>query len=255
MKVVILAGGFGTRISEESDHKPKPMIEIGGKPILWHIMKLYSHYGYNDFIICAGYKADVIKEYFHHYYLHNSDMSYDLAKGTEKSLKSSSEHWKVTVVDTGLNTMTGGRIKRVQEYIGENPFMLTYGDGVCNVDIHELVANHIGEGRLATLTAVQPAGRFGEIHFDGDKVVGFSEKTDNYDSWVNGGFFLCEPGVFDYIEDDATVWEKGPLEAIAREGKLGAYKHEGFWKPMDTLRDKIELEKLWQTNPPWRVWE
>lgn len=255
MKVVILAGGFGTRISEESDHKPKPMIEIGGKPILWHIMKHYSYYGYNDFIICAGYRADVIKEYFHHYHLHNSDMHFDFKKGTEKSLCSKAEPWTVTVVDTGLNTMTGGRIKRVQEYVGENPFLLTYGDGLCNVDISKLVAYHVDQRHIATLTAVQPAGRFGELHFRGDTVEGFSEKTDNYDSWVNGGFFVCEPEVFDYLGDDAVVWEKHPLETMAREGGLGAFKHKGFWKPMDTLRDKMELERLWETNPPWRVWE
>ena len=255
MKVVILAGGFGTRISEESDHKPKPMIEIGGKPILWHIMKHYSYYGYHDFIICAGYKADVIKEYFHHYHLHNSDMQFNFKQGSEASLRSVAEPWTVTVVDTGLNTMTGGRIKRVQEYVGKDRFMLTYGDGLCNVDIPKLVSYHILAGDMATLTAVQPAGRFGELHFTDGLVSGFSEKTDNYDSWVNGGFFICEPGVFDYIKDDATVWEKGPLEAIAKEGKLGAHKHEGFWMPMDTLRDKMELERLWQSNPPWRVWE
>lgn len=256
MKVVILAGGFGTRISEESDNKPKPMIEIGGKPILWHIMKHYSHYGYNDFIICAGYKADVIKEYFYHYYIYNTDTTFDLAQNKVSPLVSKAEPWKVMVVDTGLNTMTGGRIRRVQEYIGSHPFMLTYGDGVSSVDLHQLVGSHIGEQKYVTMTAVQPAGRFGEIHFDGNTVKGFSEKTDNYDSWVNGGFFLCEPDVFEYIKDDSTVWEKEPLETLTKQGKVGAYKHNGFWKPMDTLRDKMELEKMWETgNAPWKVWE
>jgi len=258
MKVVILAGGLGTRIAEESDFKPKPMIEIGGKPILWHIMKIYSHYGFNDFVICCGYKAYSIKNFFHNYYMHQADMTIDLSANTTEYFNSYAEPWRVTIVDTGLHTMTGGRIKRVQPLIGKESFMLTYGDGVSNVDIRALLENHGKSGQLATLTAVQPSGRFGALHIDPDSFIrAFQEKPKGDGAWINGGFFVCEPGVFDYIRDgDETIWERGPLEGLARDGRLGAFKHEGFWQPMDTLRDKNELEKLWNGgDAPWKVWE
>lgn len=257
MKVVILAGGLGTRISEESDFKPKPMIEIGNKPILWHIMKIYSSYGFNDFIICCGYKGYVIKEYFHHYYIHQADMTIDLAKNTTEYHNSSSEPWRITLVDTGLNTMTGGRIKRIEPYVGNEPFMLTYGDGVSNVDILSLLDFHRKRGRLATLTAVQPSGKFGALDIsDTEAVLSFKEKPKGDGAWINGGFFVCEPGVFDYIKAaDNTIWEREPLEALSRDGQLSAYKHEDFWQPMDMLRDKNELEKLWAAgNAPWKRW-
>jgi len=257
MKVVILAGGFGTRISEESDNKPKPMIEIGGKPILWHIMKIYSSYGFNDFVVCCGYKGYVIKDYFHHYYMHQADMTVDLSKNTTDYHNSSSEPWRITLVDTGLETMTGGRIKRVEPYVGDEPFMLTYGDGVSDVNIAALVDFHMKSGRLATLTAVQPSGKFGalEIGFD-DSITSFQEKPRGDGAWINGGFFICQPKVFNYITaGDSTIWERGPLEALAKEGQLGAYKHDGFWQPMDMLRDKIDLEKLWASGKaPWKRW-
>jgi glucose-1-phosphate cytidylyltransferase len=258
MKVVILAGGFGTRISEESDLKPKPMIEIGGKPILWHIMKIYSHYGFNDFIICCGYKGYVIKDYFHHYYLHQTDITIDLSKNQIEYHDSSSEPWRVTLVDTGLNTMTGGRIKRIQPFVGDEPFMLTYGDGVSDIDILALLDFHKQHKRLATLTAVQPSGKFGALGIDTQNaVIQFKEKPKGDGAWINGGFFVCEPGIFDYIRSgDETIWERQPLEDLSRDGQLGAYKHEGFWQPMDTLRDKNELERLWATgNAPWKVWQ
>jgi glucose-1-phosphate cytidylyltransferase len=257
MKVVILAGGLGTRISEESDFKPKPMIEIGGKPILWHIMKIYSHYGYNDFIICCGYKAYVIKDYFHHYYMHQADMTIDLEHNTTEYHGSSAEPWRVTLVDTGLNTMTGGRIKKIQKYIGNETFLLTYGDGVGNIDIPTLVDFHKKSGCSATLTAVQPFGRFGAIEMGLDnKITSFTEKPKGDGAWINAGFFVCESAVFDYIRNgDATVWEREPLESLARDGQLGAYRHEGFWRPMDTLRDKNELEKHWaESKAQWKVW-
>jgi glucose-1-phosphate cytidylyltransferase len=258
MKVVILAGGFGTRISEESDLKPKPMIEIGGKPILWHIMQIYSHYGFNDFIICCGYKGYVIKDYFHHYYLHQTDITIDLGKNQIEYHDSSSEPWRVTLVDTGLNTMTGGRIKRIQPFVGDEPFMLTYGDGVSDIDILALLDFHKKHKRLATLTAVQPSGKFGALGIDTQNaVIQFKEKPKGDGAWINGGFFVCEPGIFDYIRSgDETIWERQPLEDLSRDGQLGAYKHEGFWQPMDTLRDKNELERLWATgNAPWKVWQ
>jgi glucose-1-phosphate cytidylyltransferase len=258
MKVVILAGGFGTRISEESDFKPKPMIEIGGKPILWHIMKIYSHFGFNDFIICCGYKAYVIKDYFKHYYMHQADMTIDLAHNTTDYHGSTAEPWRVTLVDTGLSTMTGGRIKRIQKYCGNEPFLLTYGDGVGDIDILALVEFHRKSGHLATLTAVQPHGRFGTIELDSeDGIKSFEEKPRGTGSWINAGFFICEPGAFSYIKDgDATIWERGPLEGLARDGYLGAFKHNGFWKPMDTLRDKQDLESLWASEKaPWRIWQ
>lgn len=256
MKVVLLAGGFGTRISEESHLKPKPMIEIGEKPILWHIMKTYAHYGYDEFIICAGYKQHIIKEWFSNYFLHNSDITFDFTQENKMIIHNNvAEPWKVTVVDTGLNTMTGGRIKRIKDFVGNEPFMLTYGDGVSDVNIDELVKFHKEKGGLATLTAVQPDGRFGVIDIENDKVLSFREKSKDDMGWINGGFMVLEPAVFDYIEGDDTIFERYPLEQIASEGKLNCYKHYGFWQCMDTLRDKEKLEKMWADNiAPWKVW-
>lgn len=256
MKVVILAGGFGTRLSEETEIKPKPMVEIGGKPILWHIMKIYSVYGFNDFIICLGYKGYVIKEYFANYFLHMSDITIDLKNNQIEVHNVKVEPWKVTLVDTGLNTMTGGRIKRIKDYIGNETFMLTYGDGVGNLNIKELLDFHKKHGKYATLTAVQPSGRFGALDLEDIQVKAFKEKPRGDGAWINGGFFVLEPQIFEYIEGDETIWEKDPLENLAKDEQLMAYKHTGFWKPMDTLRDKRELEVLWQSgNPPWKVWE
>lgn len=257
MKVVILAGGLGTRISEESDLKPKPMIEVGGKPILWHIMKIYSHYGFDDFIICCGYKAYVIKDYFHHYYMHQADMTIDLKANVTEYHNSSAEPWKVTLIDTGLNTMTGGRIKRIQKYIGDEPFLLTYGDGVGDIDIPASIEFHKRNGLYATLTTVQPFGRFGAIEMENaDRIKSFTEKPKGDGAWINAGFFICEPEIFEFIQHgDSTVWEREPLEKLASEGQLDAFKHEKFWRPMDTLRDKNELEKLWADGKaPWKVW-
>jgi len=257
MKTVILAGGLGTRLSEETDLKPKPMVEIGGKPILWHILKLYSHYGFDDFVICCGYKGYYIKDYFFHYYMHQSDMTVDLASNSLEYHGTKSEPWKVTLIDTGLSTMTGGRIKRIQSYVGDEAFMLTYGDGVGDVDIRALIGQHRARGRLATLTAVQPHGRFGALEIEGDeRISSFVEKPRGDGAWINAGFFVCEPGIFDYIKDgDETVWERGPLEGLASDGQLDAYKHRGFWRPMDTLRDKNELESLWaEGKAPWKTW-
>jgi len=256
MKVVILAGGYGTRLSEETVNIPKPMVEIGGRPILWHIMKIYSHYGYNDFIICLGYKGYIIKEYFMNYFMHMSDITVDLSNGGIKVHNSKAENWKVTLVDTGLDTMTGGRIKRIKEHLDGERFMLTYGDGVGDVNINSLVKFHESHGKLATMTAVQPSGRFGALRINDDKKVeSFVEKPAGDGAWINGGFFVLEPQVIDYIKDDSTTWEREPLENLTKESQLFAYKHEGFWKPMDTLRDKIELEKLWSTKEaPWKVW-
>lgn len=256
MKVVILAGGYGTRLSEETVNIPKPMVEIGGKPILWHIMKIYSHYGYNDFIICLGYKGYVIKEYFMNYFMHMSDITVDLSNGGIKVHNSKAENWKVTLVDTGLDTMTGGRIKRIKDHLDGERFMLTYGDGVGDVNINSLVKFHESHGKLATMTAVQPSGRFGALRINDDKKVeSFIEKPAGDGAWINGGFFVLEPQVIDYIKDDSTTWEREPLENLTRESQLFAYKHEGFWRPMDTLRDKIELERLWNTKEaPWKVW-
>ena len=258
MKVVILAGGFGTRISEESHLKPKPMVEIGGRPILWHIMKSYSYYGFNDFVICLGYKGYCIKEYFAHYFLHEADVTFDF-RSTDKPLihKHHAEPWKVTLVDTGLNTLTGGRVKRIQEYIGNEPFMLTYGDGVGNVNIEELVSFHKSQGRLATVTSVQPLGRFGALDISDNKmVVGFQEKPEGDGGWINGGFFVLQPEVFNYIKDDQTIFEREPLETLAKSNQLAAYCHKGFWQPMDTLRDKEYLESLWQADQAvWKVWK
>lgn len=257
MKVVLLAGGYGTRISEESHLKPKPMIEIGGMPILWHIMKTYSHYGYNEFIICCGYKGYVIKEYFADYYLHNSDVTFDFSDNNKMVIHNNvAEPWKVTLIDTGLNTMTGGRIKRVKDYIGDESFLLTYGDGVCDVDINKLVEFHKSQGKKATLTAIQPGGRFGTLDINSSKQVErFAEKTKEDGGWINGGFMVLEPTVIDYIDGDSVSFEKAPLERLASEGELGAYMHYGFWQCMDTLRDKIYLEELIENgNAPWKVW-
>ena len=258
MKVVLLAGGFGTRISEESHLKPKPMVEIGGKPIPWHIMKIYSHYGYNEFVICLGYKGYLIKEYFAHYFLHEADITFDFSVSNQQVVHNHhAEPWKVTLVDTGLNTMTGGRIKRVKEYIGNDPFIMTYGDGVSDVNINNLVEYHRNHGKLATVTSVQPSGRFGALDLtESDEVLGFQEKPKGDGGWINGGFFVLQPEVLDFIDNDNTTFEREPLEKLAMNTQLKAYKHAGFWQPMDTIRDKELLEKLWQQNQaPWKVWE
>lgn len=257
MKVVILAGGFGTRISEESHLKPKPMIEIGEMPILWHVMKQYSHFGFNDFVICAGYKQSVIKEWFANYFIHTSDITFDFSKGNEVLVHNRhSEPWKVTIVDTGLNTMTGGRIKRVKDYIGNETFFLTYGDGVSNVDIEETLKFHKSHGKLATITTIQPEGRFGYIDLDGEKVLSFREKSEHDTGWINAGFMVLEPSVIDFIKDDTSVFEREPMEKIASMGQMMCYKHTGFWQCMDTLRDKEKLEKLWNSgNAPWKYGE
>lgn len=257
MRVVILAGGMGTRISEESHLKPKPMIEIGEKPILWHIMKTYSHYGFDDFIICLGYKGYCIKEYFAHYYLYESDVSFDFRCGNQQVIHThQAEPWKVTLVNTGLETMTGGRIKRIQKYIGRAPFLLTYGDGLGNVDIKASIDFHLNHGKYATVTATQPTGRYGALSLGlQDKVVDFQEKPSGDGAWVNAGFFVMEPEVFDYIDHDSIILEREPMERLARDQQLVAYKHHGFWQPMDTMRDKIALEKYWQSGQaPWKVW-
>ena len=257
MKVVILAGGFGTRISEESVLKPKPMVEIGGKPILWHIMKQYSHYGYNDFIICAGYKQDYIKQYFFEYYLKNSDIAFDLATNDMKVLNSNAEPWKVTVVDTGLDTMTGGRIKRIQKFIGNEPFMLTYGDGVSDIDLNVLERFHKDNGKIVTMSSYNVGQQFGVLDVDDNGVVtGFREKDEMDGSIINIGFCVCNPEIFDYIEGDETVFEQAPLKTLAKEGQLMSRKHSGFWRCMDNVRDKKVLEKLWASGQaPWKVWE
>jgi glucose-1-phosphate cytidylyltransferase len=256
VKVVILAGGLGTRISEETHLKPKPMVEVGGMPILWHIMKIYSHYGINDFVICCGYKGYVIKEYFANYFLHMSDVTFDLVHNNMKVHHRSVEPWKVTLVDTGDHTMTGGRLKRVADYIDDDePFCMTYGDGVGNVDIGALVAFHKAHGQLATLTATYPPGRFGALDIDNDRVTSFKEKPKGDGGMINGGFFVLSPKVISLIENDQTLWEQGPLERLAQDGQLGAYQHRGFWQPMDTLRDKNYLEDLWVSEKaPWKVW-
>ncbi len=255
-KAIILAGGLGTRISEETNLKPKPMIEIGGKPILWHIMKIYSHHGINEFIICCGYKGYVIKEYFANYFLHMSDVTFDMSKNCMEVHQRNAEPWRVTLVDTGDETMTGGRLKRVADYVkGEEAFCLTYGDGVADVDITELIDFHKAQNAKATLTATIPPGRFGALNLNGSKVRNFMEKPKGDGAMINGGFFVLSPKVFDYIADDRTVWEREPLERLAHDGDLAAFPHHGFWQPMDTLRDKIYLEELWQSGKaPWRVW-
>lgn len=255
MKAVILAGGVGTRISEESSLKPKPMIEIGGKPILWHIMKIYSTHGIRDFVICCGYKGYVIKDYFANYFLHVSDVAFDIANNKIQVLQNGAEPWKVTVVDTGLETMTGGRLKRARRYLNEEDFCLTYGDGVADIDLTQLIEFHRQQKTLATVTAVRPAGRFGALVTSGTKVLSFREKPEG-SGWINGGFFVLSPRVIDYIEGDQTIWESDPLERLAQEGQLAAYPHEGFWHPMDTLRDKNQLESLWsEGKAPWKVWK
>lgn len=257
MKVIILAGGFGTRITEESQFKPKPMVEIGDKPILWHIMKLYSHYGFNEFVICAGYKQHVIKEYFADYFLHQSDVTFDFSNGNEMIVHHNvAEPWKVTIVDTGLNTMTGGRVKRVKPYIGNEPFFLTYGDGVSNVNIAKLLEFHKSHGKLVTMSAYNAGQRFGVLDIDeGGHITEFREKTKGDGSLINIGFMVCRPEFVDYIDGDETVLEKAPLERAAHEGELMAYKHDGFWQCMDTVREKEQLEKMWAAgNAPWKVW-
>lgn len=256
MKAVILAGGFGTRISEESVLKPKPMIEIGGKPILWHIMKIYSHYGINEFVICCGYKQYVIKEYFANYFLHNSDVTFDISKNSMHVHNNQAEPWKVTVVDTGEQTLTGGRLKRVREFVGNEDFCFTYGDGVSDLNIKDLISFHKENGRLATVTAIQPPGRFGAMEMSGNEISKFQEKPKGDGSWVNGGFFILSPKVFDLIPGDETIWEREPLEKLASTKQLVAYKHQGFWQAMDTLRDKNHLEELWSSGKaPWKVWK
>ncbi len=255
MKAVILAGGLGTRISEETHLKPKPMVEIGGKPILWHILKIYSAQGINDFVICCGYMGYVIKEYFANYFLHMSDVTFDIKQNRMQVHQNNVEPWRVTLVDTGDETMTGGRLKRVREYLDDDLFCFTYGDGVGDVDIRRSVAFHREHGGLATVTAVQPPGRFGSLQLDGDRVVGFVEKPQGDSGWINGGFFVLSPKVVDYVADDATVWEREPMERLATEKKISAHFHSGFWHPMDTLRDKNYLEKLWQSGKaPWKTW-
>lgn len=258
MKAVLLAGGFGTRISEESEFKPKPMIEIGGKPILWHIMKEYSHYGINEFIICAGYKQHVIKEWFADYYLHNSDITFDYTKGGEMIVHNNiAEPWKVTVVDTGLNTMTGGRVKRIRKYVGDEAFLLTYGDGVSDVNMKDLIEFHKSHGKIATMSSFNVGQQFGVLDVDKEgKVTAFREKSNSDGGVINIGFMVFEPAIFDYIEGDSTVFEKEPLERLVKEGQLVARKHDGFWKCMDTQRDKMKLEEMWaEGNAPWKVWD
>lgn len=259
MKVVIFAGGLGTRLAEETEIRPKPMVEIGGKPILWHIMKIYGHYGFNDFVICLGYKGFFIKEYFMDYFMHNSDMTIELGSNKVDIHYTQTESFKVTLVDTGLNTKTAGRLRRVRQYLGEEPFMLTYGDGVSDVNIPELVNFHRSHGKVATVTAIQPEARFGGMELaDDNKVRIFKEKPKGDGRWINGGFFVLSPKVFDYLDDkaDQTMWEDQPLELLSKSGQLMAYKHSGFWKCMDAMRDKIELEQMWQSGEAkWKRWQ
>ncbi|HBE18016.1 MAG TPA: glucose-1-phosphate cytidylyltransferase [Cyanobacteria bacterium UBA11149] len=258
MKAVILAGGYGSRLSEETTIKPKPMVEIGNQPILWHIMKIYSAYGINDFLICCGYKGYVIKEYFANYFLRMSDITFDMRYNQMSIHKGNAEQWRVTLIDTGENTMTGGRLKRAKEYIGNETFCLTYGDGVTNLNINELIQFHREQKALATLTAVQPPGRYGALAFDESKtkIAHFREKPEGDGAWINGGYFVLEPDVIDYIAGDSTVWEQEPLEQLAQKGYLSAYKHTGFWQSMDSLRDKNYLEDIWKSGKiPWKVWE
>ncbi len=254
MKAVILAGGLGTRLSEETILKPKPMIEIGGRPILWHILKIYSSHGINDFVICAGYKGYVIKEYFANYFLHMSDVTFDMTNNTMEVHHKKAEPWKVTIIDTGEDTMTGGRIKRIQPYV-DGTFCCTYGDGVGDINLTNAIEFHKKSGLKATLTGVQPPGRFGALQLKDDKVLSFQEKPEGDGSWINGGFFVLEPSIFDEIDGDACIWERQPLENLAKQKQLGIYKHQGFWRPMDTLRDKLELENLWDSGKaPWKSW-
>lgn len=259
MKVVILAGGLGTRLAEETGIRPKPMVEIGGKPILWHIMKIYSYYGFNDFIICLGYKGFIIKEYFADYFLHQSDVTFDLANNKMTVHGSQTENWKVTLVDTGTDTNTAGRIKRIKSYLNNETFMLTYGDGVADINIHDLINFHKKSGKIATLTTIQLPGRFGNVEIDKNGIVQkFQEKPSGDGVWINGGFFVLEPKIFDYLQEDmdAVQWEKKPLIDIAHDNQLAAYSHYGFWKCMDAIRDKVELEAIWQSpNPNWKIWK
>ena len=258
MKVLLLAGGFGTRLSEETDIRPKPMVEIGGKPILWHIMKIYSHYGFNAFVILLGYKGYYIKEFFANYFLHRSDITIDIASGKMEILNNTSEPWRVTLLDTGLNSMTGARIKKAKKIVGDNAFMLTYGDGVANIKIDDLLKFHSSHKKIVTMTSAQPDGRFGALEIsDQDQVLQFKEKPKGDGSWINAGFFVCEPEVFDYIDDDeSTVFEQEPLMRLAQDGEIFTYKHHGFWMPMDTLRDKNKLNEMWQENKAeWKIWE
>ena len=255
MKAVILAGGLGTRISEESHLKPKPMIEIGGKPILWHIMKTYSHHGINDFVICCGYKGYVIKEYFANYFLHMSDVTFDMSNNTMEVHQKYVEPWRVTLVNTGEDTLTGGRLRRVREHLGSEPFCFTYGDGVSDINIRALVDFHFTHGKAATVTAIQPPGRYGALNIEGSTVTSFQEKPAGDGAWINGGFFVLDPSVIEFINGDQDIWEGEPLMRLAREGKLMSYQHSGFWQAMDTLRDKTYLEELWSKgSPPWKVW-
>ena len=258
MKVILLAGGFGTRLSEETDVRPKPMVEIGGKPILWHIMKLYSKYGFNEFVILLGYKGYYIKEYFANYFLHQSDVSIDMQNGNMKVLNNSSEPWKVTLLDTGINSMTGSRIKQAQKFVGDESFMLTYGDGVSDININELINFHKSHGKILTMSSAQPEGRFGALNIeDNNEVTHFLEKPKGDGGWINAGFFVCESKVFDYIDDsdNSIVFEQEPLQNLAKDGEIYTFKHSGFWKPMDSLKDKNDLNKLWNENKaPWKVW-
>ncbi len=255
MKAVILAGGLGTRLAEETSVRPKPMVEVGGRPVLWHILKLYAHHGINDFVICLGYKGYVIKEYFANYFLHMSDVTFDLAANKMEVRHRHCEPWRVTLVDTGESTQTGGRLKRVAHYLDEGPFCFTYGDGLADVDIGKLVRFHKQHKRMTTVTAVQPPGRFGALDIQNHRITRFEEKPQGDGSWINGGYFVLEREALEYVTDDACVWEREPLEGLARDRQLSAYTHKGFWQPMDTLRDKIRLEELWQANKaPWKVW-
>lgn len=256
MKAVILAGGLGTRISEETSSRPKPMVEIGGKPVLWHIMKIYSAHGINEFIVCLGYRGYMIKEYFANYFLHMSDVTFDMKHNKMEVHQISAEPWSVTLIDTGENTMTGGRLKRVSQYLDNEDFCFTYGDGVGDIDISRLIKFHKEQSLLATLTATQPPGRFGSLNMDGVKITSFQEKPQGDGAWINGGFFVLSPKVLGYIDGDSTIWEREPMEKLAAEGQMAAFTHEGFWQPMDTLRDKNHLEELWVSGrAPWKVWE
>lgn len=255
MKVALLAGGLGTRISEESSVKPKPMVEIGGFPVLWHIMSYYSFYGFNEFIICLGYKGYVVKEYFANYFLHNSDVTIDLERNTFEYHHSYSKKWKITLVETGAETMTGGRIKRIKKYTDNKPFMFTYGDGLSDININELIQNHKISNKLITVSCVKMKGRFGELEIEDGSVKSFIEKPPGTGPWINGGYFVCQPEVFDYIKDDSSIFEREPMENLAKNSQMNSYQHTGFWKPMDTLRDKNELNELWNNNlAQWKVW-
>jgi len=255
VKAVILAGGFGTRISEETSSRPKPMIEIGSKPILWHIMKIYSHYGINHFVVCCGYKGYLIKEYFANYFLHTSDVTFDISSNEMEVHARKAEPWRVTLIDTGESTLTGGRLRRVREHLDDETFCFTYGDGLADVDISRLIQYHKAEGRKATLTAVQPPGRFGSLAFERGRVLSFEEKPQGDGTWINGGFFVLEPSVVNLVEGDHCIWEQEPMQMLAQSGELSAFHHNGFWQPMDTLRDKNYLEDLWQSDQaPWKIW-